>query len=257
MLCLSCPVKKSLNSYINSTCRILVLRHNATTQSQTHYQTLGVQNEASSKEIRSAYLELCKKHHPDANPSDPQAQKKFVQLQEAYNVLSSPKERAQYDMKISSNNRMKQGTQYTRSTGSPYSDEFMRQYYQAQARARQRRPEEEFYDGVKWSKEQQRMHEEQIDEMLRNEKERRQAYEKIFQEYNKNEKERRQAYEKVFREYYKNASREHMQGNPFGDGRARFYYDYHYPNQYSLPARMIIFLWAFLFFMMMVSNPSR
>ena len=146
---------------------------------------------------------------------------------------------------------------YTRSTGSPYSDEFMRQYYQAQARARQRWPEEEFYDGVKWSKEQQRMHEEQIDEMLRNEKERRQAYEKIFQEYNKNEKERRQAYEKVFREYYKNASREHMQGNPFGDGRARFYYDYHYPNQYSLPARMIIFLWAFLFFMMMVSNPSR
>lgn len=50
-------------------------------------------------------------HHPDANPSDPQAQKKFVQLQEAYNVLSSPKERAQYDMKISSNNRMRQGTQ--------------------------------------------------------------------------------------------------------------------------------------------------
>ena len=57
------------------------------------------------------FLIFMYQHHPDANPSDPQAQKKFVQLQEAYNVLSSPKERAQYDMKISSNNRMKHGTQ--------------------------------------------------------------------------------------------------------------------------------------------------
>lgn len=45
----------------NTMCHLVYFRGNATTQSQTHYQTLGVQNEASSKEIRSAYLELCKK----------------------------------------------------------------------------------------------------------------------------------------------------------------------------------------------------
>lgn len=38
-------------------------------------------------------------YHPDANPNDPQAQQKFVKLQEAYNVLSSPVERARYDVK--------------------------------------------------------------------------------------------------------------------------------------------------------------
>lgn len=38
--------------------------------------------------------------HPDANPSDPQAQQKFIQLQDAYNILSDPKERASYDVQM-------------------------------------------------------------------------------------------------------------------------------------------------------------
>ena len=49
------------------------------------------------KEIKSAYLQLAKKLHPDANPNDPKANEKFIKLQEAFTTLSAKKTKIQYD----------------------------------------------------------------------------------------------------------------------------------------------------------------
>ncbi len=53
------------------------------------YETLGVTPQASEGEIKKAYRILVKKWHPDANPDDPQAAKKFLQIQEAFTALTS------------------------------------------------------------------------------------------------------------------------------------------------------------------------
>ncbi len=62
-----------------------------------YYQTLGVKRDASEKEIRAAFRKLARKHHPDINPGDPEAEARFKELNEAHEVLSDPEKRAQYD----------------------------------------------------------------------------------------------------------------------------------------------------------------
>jgi len=62
-----------------------------------YYETLGVKRSASQEEIKRAYRRLAKKYHPDRNPDDPSAERKFKDVQQAYGVLSSPDKRAQYD----------------------------------------------------------------------------------------------------------------------------------------------------------------
>jgi DnaJ-class molecular chaperone len=62
-----------------------------------YYETLGVQRSASDEEIKSAYRKLARQHHPDRNPGDKQAESKFKEVQEAYDVLSDKTKRAQYD----------------------------------------------------------------------------------------------------------------------------------------------------------------
>lgn len=61
------------------------------------YETLGVKKEASTDEIKKAYRKLARKHHPDLNPGDMAAEKKFKEINEAYEVLSDSKKRAEYD----------------------------------------------------------------------------------------------------------------------------------------------------------------
>lgn len=51
-----------------------------------YYSILGVPKNASSKEIKKAYYQLAKKYHPDTNKDDPNAQKKFQEVSEAYEV---------------------------------------------------------------------------------------------------------------------------------------------------------------------------
>ena len=53
-----------------------------------YYQTLGVEKKASENEIKRAYRNLAKKHHPDRNPGDKKAEEKFKEINEAYQVLS-------------------------------------------------------------------------------------------------------------------------------------------------------------------------
>jgi curved DNA-binding protein len=62
-----------------------------------YYDTLGVKRNASEAEIKSAYRKLARQYHPDRNPGDKQAESKFKEVQEAYDVLSDKTQRAQYD----------------------------------------------------------------------------------------------------------------------------------------------------------------
>lgn len=62
-----------------------------------YYEILGVSRNASQEEIKRAFRQLAKKYHPDANPGDKDAEAKFKEINEAYEVLSDPEKRANYD----------------------------------------------------------------------------------------------------------------------------------------------------------------
>jgi curved DNA-binding protein len=62
-----------------------------------YYKTLGVSRDADKKEIRSAFRRLARQHHPDVNPGDPEAEERFKEINEAYEVLSDPEKRSKYD----------------------------------------------------------------------------------------------------------------------------------------------------------------
>ena len=72
----------------------------------SHYEVLGIEKEATESAIKKAYRELSFKNHPDRNPS-PEASAKMQEINEAYEVLSDPQKRKQYD---------------TGSTGNPLED---------------------------------------------------------------------------------------------------------------------------------------
>ena len=61
------------------------------------YKALGVSEDASENDIKKAYRKLSRKYHPDLNPGDAAAEKKFKEISEAYDVLSDKKQREEYD----------------------------------------------------------------------------------------------------------------------------------------------------------------
>jgi hypothetical protein len=67
--------------------------------SKDYYRLLGVNAEASDDEIRKAYRKLVFKYHPDRNPDDPVADATFMEIKEAYEILSDPKKREDYHYK--------------------------------------------------------------------------------------------------------------------------------------------------------------
>jgi curved DNA-binding protein len=62
-----------------------------------YYKLLGVSKSSSLKEIKNAYRKLARKYHPDLNPNDKDAKKKFQEINEAHEVLSDPVKRKKYD----------------------------------------------------------------------------------------------------------------------------------------------------------------
>jgi len=62
-----------------------------------YYKTLGVGKSATEKEIKSAFRKLAQRYHPDKNPGDQQAEERFKEINEAYEVLGDPQKRAKYD----------------------------------------------------------------------------------------------------------------------------------------------------------------
>ncbi len=62
-----------------------------------YYKILGVDRKAGEDDIRKAYRDLAKKYHPDLNPNNKQAEERFKEINEAYQVLSDPKKREVYD----------------------------------------------------------------------------------------------------------------------------------------------------------------
>jgi curved DNA-binding protein len=80
---------------------------------QDYYRTLGVERNASEKEIKRAFRKLAREYHPDVNPGDKQAEERFKAINEAHEVLSDPDKRAKYDQLGSAYQ------QYQRGGGQP------------------------------------------------------------------------------------------------------------------------------------------
>ncbi|MEW6623577.1 MAG: molecular chaperone DnaJ [Bacillota bacterium] len=62
-----------------------------------YYEVLGVSRDASEEDIKKAYRKLARRYHPDVNPGDETAEKKFKEISEAYEVLRNPQARSRYD----------------------------------------------------------------------------------------------------------------------------------------------------------------
>ena len=62
-----------------------------------YYEVLGVSKTATADEMKKAYRKLALKYHPDKNPGDKEAEEKFKEAAEAYDVLSNPDKKARYD----------------------------------------------------------------------------------------------------------------------------------------------------------------
>ncbi|XP_031573140.1 dnaJ homolog subfamily C member 4-like [Actinia tenebrosa] len=95
--------------------------------SKTHYEELGLPENATTAEIKKAFISKSKELHPDVNPLDPDLHKAFVKISAAYNTLSNPTSRRNYDMKL--NSYSAPSSSYSYSAGSPFGTRNASHYY--------------------------------------------------------------------------------------------------------------------------------
>jgi len=88
-----------------------------------YYKILGIPKTASEKDIKKAYRKLARKLHPDLNPEDKEAERKFKEINEANEVLSNPENRKKYD---------KYGKDWEHAEGYEKAEQQQRQYQQSQ-----------------------------------------------------------------------------------------------------------------------------
>jgi curved DNA-binding protein len=111
---------------------------------QNHYQTLGLNNAASTEEIRRAYRILARRYHPDVNPSGT-SEEIFKQIAQAYGVLSDPEQKKQYDLELKQSSESIAET-FDRANEALRRNQrraaYMRQQQQADAHRAQQKQEE-------------------------------------------------------------------------------------------------------------------
>jgi molecular chaperone DnaJ len=90
------------------------------TTAKSLYEVLGVAKNASAAEIKKAYRKLARQYHPDRNPGDAEAEDRFKEVQTAYDVLSDPEKRKQYDAFGSADGRRAGPGGFTWTTGEGF-----------------------------------------------------------------------------------------------------------------------------------------
>ncbi|MHC4252509.1 MAG: molecular chaperone DnaJ, partial [Planctomycetota bacterium] len=113
-------------------------------KSKDYYEILGVSKTASADEVRKAYRKLAFKYHPDKNPGDKEAEKKFRDISNAYEVLHDPEKRKAYDQRGQAGldamgfEGFSSAEDIFSSFGDIFGDFFGKRFYGSQARAPQR-----------------------------------------------------------------------------------------------------------------------
>lgn len=69
-----------------------------------YYKVLEIPYQAGEEKIKKAYRRLSKKYHPDTNPGNPEAEKRFMEILEAYDILKDPEKRQKYDKQLKRGN---------------------------------------------------------------------------------------------------------------------------------------------------------
>lgn len=89
------------------------------------YSILGVSETATMDEIKKAYRKLAKKYHPDINPNNPEADRKFKQIGEAYEILGDSAKRTEYDKRLHSKGKKQTSSSASMNNSSNVRMDFM------------------------------------------------------------------------------------------------------------------------------------